>query len=266
MIRGRRPKAVLLALGLLTTALPSVAQTSAPAQMGSPAATNDGWTVTLVPYLWLAGITGTITTPLGSSSGSANFGNVLSNLTAIPIMGAAEVRKDRFGLMADFIYLSVKSDVSTPGPLFGDGKAKVTSAIGTALGTYRVVDTPKQVLDVGAGVRVYGLSTDLSVTPGILQQAASRSFSTSWADPLLAARYQARLGGGFGANFYGDVGGFGAGSEITWQLMGSLSYAVSDSIDIGLGYRHLAIDYKPTKRTELDLGISGPFLSARFRF
>jgi hypothetical protein len=218
-----------------------------------------------MPYLWLAGITGSIKTPLGSSSGNARFGSILSNLSAIPVMGAAEVRRDRFGFLADFIYLQVKTDVTTPGPLFGDGKAKVTAVMGTALGTYRVVDSPRQVLDLGIGVRVYGLTTDLSVGQAILGPA-STSLSSTWADPLLAARYQVGLGGGFAANFYGDVGGFGAGSELTWQLMGSLSYAVNDWIDVGLGYRHLAIDYKPTKRTELDLGMSGPFLSARFRF
>ena len=66
----------------------------------------------LTPYLWIAGVSGTSQTPfpgIPTQSASASFGQVLSHLDAIPIMGGAEVRYDWFGLLTDIIEISVKT-------------------------------------------------------------------------------------------------------------------------------------------------------------
>lgn len=45
---------------------------------------------------------------------------------------------------------------------------------------------------------------------------------TSWADPLIGARYHRDLGNGFSATVYGNVGGFGLGAHTDWQVLGTI--------------------------------------------
>src|SRR3954451_1987659 len=90
MPRGRVP--------LLAAALPTLVAAFGPAQAQEPAASH--WEFSLTPYLWIAGVTGTLQTPnprVPTQDVSAGFGNVLSHLNSIPIMGAAELRYGRFG-------------------------------------------------------------------------------------------------------------------------------------------------------------------------
>ena len=56
-------------------------------------------------------------------------------------------------------------------------------------------------------------------------------------DPLLAGRDHRELGNGFGLTACGDVGGFGVGEHVDWQVVSSIDYALSSSINLGLDYR-----------------------------
>ncbi|MBX9700152.1 MAG: hypothetical protein K2X74_11995, partial [Acetobacteraceae bacterium] len=165
----------------------------------------------------------------------------------------------------DLFYAALQQDVNTPRDLlFQGGHARVTATIGTILGMVRVVETPGQHFEIGAGTRIWGLSTKLSLNPGLAAGAIQKT-NFSWADPLIAARYTARLSPQFGVTVYGDVGGFGAGSRLTWQAMGSLDYALSGSTTLRGGWRYLSVD-KTRGAYGVDLGFNGPFLAASFRF
>jgi hypothetical protein len=129
----------------------------------------------------------------------------------------------RFGLLADIIAVSLKSDVSANGPAFNGGSAKLTEFIATVMATYRALEFRNQFLDIGVGVRPVAYWTAFTFNSGALP-GFSRSPSVSWADPLLGARYHLDLSKRFGLTAYGDVGGFGAGSNLTWQLLGTVDY------------------------------------------
>jgi hypothetical protein len=95
---------------------------------------------------------------------------------------------------------------------------------GTALVLYRALDDPSQAADAGIGFRPWGFSMNLKLNAGALP-ATSVSRSAGWGDPLLAGRYHRDLGNGFGLTAYGDVGGFGVGAHVDWQVMGTIEYA-----------------------------------------
>jgi hypothetical protein len=40
-----------------------------------------------------------------------------------------------------------------------------------------------------------------------------------------------------------DAGGFGIGSDFTWQLQANAGYRFSDLFQASLGYRYIGIDY-----------------------
>jgi hypothetical protein len=43
---------------------------------------------------------------------------------------------------------------------------------------------------------------------------------------------------------YGDIGGFGVESDLTWMVMGAAGYSISESIDLLVAYQHLDADYE----------------------
>ncbi len=69
------------------------------------------------------------------------------------------------------------------------------------------------------------------------------SLAEDWWDPYvgLAARYN--LGKAFYLTAKGDIGGFGVGSELTWQASGALGCQLSRYIYAEAGYRYLYTDY-----------------------
>ena len=245
---------------LALTALASA--THARAQQANP----QGWQFSVTPYLWLSGVSGTLETPhpsVPSVNASASFGSILSKLDSIPIMGSAEVRNGPFGVVADIIALSVKTGIDTRGLLFSGGSAKLSAVIGDAVFAYRVLADPQQSVDLGIGVRAFGISTDFTVGSALLP-GFSRSPGASWADPILAVRYHIDLGPKWGLTAYGDIGG-GASSSFTWQVLGTVDYRVTNAIILRAGYRHLNFQYS-APRLDANLTLSGPIIGATFRF
>ena len=127
------------------------------------------------------------------------------------------------------------------------------------MGLYRPISRSDQYLDLGLGVRAWGLAGDISLTRGLLP-AVSVFRGTSWADPLISARYHHELGNGFGATAYGDVGGFGISAHVDWQFVGSIDYAARPGLDLHFGFRGMGFD-KDTRASELDVKMYGPFLA-----
>jgi hypothetical protein len=226
-----------------------------------------GWEFSVTPYAWLPALGGIIRTPLprvGDRDFGLGSGSVVDDLSAIPVMVAGEARYGRFSLLGDFFYAALEQDLDTRDVAWRGGHARVTSAVGTVLGAYRVLDEPRQSLDVGAGARIWNFSTKVSLNAG-LEPGAIRNNSATWSDPLLAGRYRAVLSPRLGVTVYADVGGFGAGSRLTWQAVGSLDYDLTHSATLRAGWRYLAVD-RTRGGFGVDLGFNGPFFAATFRF
>jgi hypothetical protein len=232
--------------------------------IGAGGARAEGWRVTLAPYLWAAGITGDAALRRANISDTASFGDLLSDLK-FGFMGTAEIQRDRFGATADLVALVLEQRVRRPTDPFGPGaEGRLGTTILSGLFTYRLVETPGAVLDVGAGFRAYWLDLRLDANPGPgagLRASANRQI----VDPILALRGRFELGRGFSLLAYGDIGGFGAGSDFTWQVIGAIGWQASERVTAYAGWRHLALD-TGRGRVDLDVGISGPILGVAFRF
>jgi hypothetical protein len=224
------------------------------------------WEFYLTPYLWIAGVGGTLGTRndrVPAQNVTADFGGVLSHLHSIPVMGAVEVRYGRFGLLADLMAISVKSDIATNNALFTGGSARLTQVIGSAVGSYRLVAAADQALDLGIGVRAIGLSSKFTLNPGLLP-GFERTPGASWANAIAAVRYHVDLAPDWGVTVYGDVGG-GPSSAFTWQVFGTIDYRLSESILLRAGYRHLHFEYTGQVLKQ-SMAQSGPILGATMRF
>jgi hypothetical protein len=103
-------------------------------------------------------------------------------------------------------------------------------------------------------------------TPGLLAgQSVNRG--SGWGDPLIGGRYHYDFGDGFGLTAYGDVGGFGVGAHVDWQLIGTIDYTLSSWINLHLGYRSLNFNYQASdSNLGFNVHMKGPILAGTFRF
>jgi hypothetical protein len=95
----------------------------------------------------------------------------------------------------------------------------------------------------------------------------------TWVDPLVGLRLRHQFTPGHELTLSGDVGGFGAGSEFSWQAIGAYRFALAQAYGATwsglLGYRALYVDYSKGAGDTLyqfDMLQHGPIagISARF--
>jgi opacity protein-like surface antigen len=61
-----------------------------------------------------------------------------------------------------------------------------------------------------------------------------------------------------------DIGGFGVGSDLTWQLFGGVGYQCTRNVEVEAGWRYLAIDYDDDGMV-FDATVSGLILGLGFK-
>jgi hypothetical protein len=81
-----------------------------------------------------------------------------------------------------------------------------------------------------------------------LTRALSKSFSLyeNWFDPFIGLRGRYNLNKALYLTGEADIGGFGIGSEITWQTYAALGCQITRNIYSEVGYRYLYLDYDTT--------------------
>ena len=111
------------------------------------------WSLVIEPYLWALGVAGDVGVK-GLPAVHANFKpkTVLQNLDW-GIMGKAELRKGRWGLLGDGLFAQLSVDGSPPGPLYSSGFVKVQKGTASLALAYRVIDDRRGFLDIYAGAR-----------------------------------------------------------------------------------------------------------------
>ncbi len=232
---------------------------------GQAGSAGDGWSFTVAPYGWAAGIKGTVDTlpRFPKANIDASISDVIEN-TDFGFMALGEARKGRFGLLTDFIYVKLSAGGATPGPFFSGANIDVENAIGTVAGTYRLVEEEQGWLDLVAGTRVWYVNTDLTLSPGLLA-GRSVSHAQAWADGIAGLRGQAKLGKGFFATGTALLGGIT--SEIVVDFFGGVGYAFTQRVSAVAGYRYLKVDYKQGNGDFVyDVQMHGPIVGAIFRF
>jgi len=176
----------------------------------------------------------------------------------------SQVGYGRFSLLADLITIGLRSDAKPrPGYLFGSATLDTRTTLGTVIGFWRVGESADQFFDIGAGIRVTALSTDLRVNGNRLPGFSVGS-NSSHVDGIAAFRYGMRFAPAWGLTIAADIGG--GGSRLSWEALGSLDWHVSQGTTIRLGWRHIGFDQETRRGGTANLELGGPFLAASFRF
>jgi len=84
-------------------------------------------------------------------------------------------------------------------------------------------------------------------------------------DPVIGGRFVFELSERWLLTLKGDIGGFGAGSKLTWGGTGLLGYRLTPSTTLGVGYRYYAFD-SDSGKFKIDTQYHGPMLGLVYRF
>jgi hypothetical protein len=223
-----------LASASLSTAPP----TSSAAQVGEPASDSNGWAFQLTPYLWMGGFDGTLKIRNQTVPVSASFSDIFNRLN-LGFMGAFDARKGRWGILLDTVYLNLSAKNTL-------GQTSIQTRSDNKLffldpeAYFRVVKHPRGSVDALAGLRYWHSANTLT----IIGPANTVKFKKDkdWVDPILGGRFKFNLTRRVFTVFKGDVGGFGAGSQLTYQLFAGGGAEFKDKFALIAGYRRIYVD------------------------
>lgn len=208
--------------------------------------TNSEWEHELTPYLWASRMKGEIASgSIPSTRVDMRFSDILENLD-MGFMSAFESRKGRWSLLFDGMYMKVSDTATTSLPIgAANARAEVKqTSLAGAVG-YKALEG-SMPLDLIAGLRYSRIDVDVDINASTvlgINPSFSRSGAKSWTEPYLGAKLTVPVSERLKAIAYGDVGGFGVGSDLTWQAMFGVSYTYSKSVGMTFGYRYLDVDY-----------------------
>lgn len=237
-------------------------------------ATPDKWQFEISPYFFAAGLYGTTGVRQVQGEVEKDFGDILEDLEMGGML-AVEVRKGSWAFIFDSIYMRLGGQQfkSWQGPggigsLTGTLEATTTLQIYQPSLGYRVLDGRTKLDVIGAG-RYTQLDADLNlvVTTGGLLPGGSRQVSgkEGWWDPVVGTRVLAPFAQKWAFTGYADIGGFGVGSDLTYQLVAGVKWQFSKVVSMKLDYRYLYQDYEKDGFV-WDMAAHGPLLGFGFSF
>ena len=224
------------------------------------AAKAQDWSGQVTLYGWGAGVAGDFTPFAGAPTLSfdKSLSEVIEDLDAAFFM-TGRARKGDLVLFGDLTYSSSSRDGLVPPGVPAAGEVSIRS-ITLAAG---------QRFDAGAGTTVdilgglRGWSVDGSVSVPLA--GVNLSPTEEFVDPILALRINTELAPRWSLLGYIDVGGFGVGSELTWQAAVTANYQATETFYVSAGWRHLYLDYRDGG-TLFEGSMSGPIVGATWRF
>lgn len=219
----------------------------------------DSWRLQATPYVWMSGMEGQVrpfrNAPMADVHKS--FSELMDSLDAAAFV-TGTARRDNVVLQADVTHASTSD--STPLPIGIAANTKVRQSSATVTAGYAWLTTERSGIDLMAGLRYWDIRAAVNV-PGVVSARSESSF----VDPIAAVRWRQAIAQRWSTVAYVDVGGFGVGSDATWQVLALANYQASDKIFLSMGYRYLSVDYRDRGR-RLDLALSGPMLGVTYRF
>ena len=247
---------------------------AAGASAQSSAAPGSGWTYELTPYLWMSGIKGdTRIGDLPTTSADVAFTDLLDNLD-FGIAAAFEARRGRWGFLFDGMYFKISASATASrtgsGPVGSTATAnanlKLEQTLLAGAAAYRIIEGRNPV-DLIGGLRYSNIKARAEIEGSFFNQSptASRSGRIDWLDPYVGIRAQSALSDRWTIVGYADVGGFGAGSDVTVQAIVGFDYAFSKTMIGKFGYRYLKVDYDKDGFV-YDMETQGPYLGLALRF
>ena len=248
-----------IAFSLLSAAYPASARSSGETPEDKPGRDSSRWRFEIVPYLWFASVDGTIgLEPLPGAQFEANPAEPLVNLD----FALAEVftaRKGPWVVLSDITVTKLGVDETVSASDIEIDSVLVWASLATG---YAVVDAPRARVETFVGARYMLLDNDGRARGSI---TASNSKTDDWFDPIVGFDARGQLAERWSVGLLADIGGFGVGSDFSYELLPRVSYAWNEIITLNAGYRLLSMDFE-SSQVEYDVRESGWIFGVGFGF
>lgn len=217
---------------------------------------NSPWSFDATIYGLAAGMTGDIGAGPVNADVDVGFSDIWDNLE-FGAMGKLRLGYERWSLNVDVIYMGL-----------GVSKDRVSADLDQWVVEPSVGYRFNRYVEVLAGTRYNNLAGEIR-GPGVLPSPIIAVPSQDWWDPIVGANLTLPFAKKFSFNVRGDIGGFGVGSDLTWQAFPFFNWQVSRSFSVQAGYRLVYTDYETgsgPSRFRYDMLTHGPQLGATLGF
>jgi hypothetical protein len=219
------------------------------------AAETNHWHFDTSLNLFVAGMSGDLAAKGLPAHVDASFGNIFDHFEG-GAAGRVTVRYDRWFLSTEFSYMKLGASGDN-----GDIELKqwlVEPTLGYQFCEY---------LAGFAGARFNSIDAEINFDG---PRGQVRGGTQDWWDPIIGTQLSVPLIPNkltFDGRF--DIGGFGVGSDLTWQAYPYLNWRFAGWGSAQLGYRWLGTDYETgsgANRFRYDVILSGPQIGFTFHF
>ena len=302
------PVALRGLLGSITSAATADLYTGAPRDMAvEPLASPSQWQFDFTPYAWLIGVNGNATARGRTVDFDVSFFDLVEKSDSLmALTGYFEARKGPFSFFTDVVWQDLSFDAhrsASGNPFPKLPNVNITIKAKAELGYqstviqsgvfYQIAKWPGRdgaytALDLSGSARYWNeevdvslhvigtLTADIEKLGLVLQRSKSIAIAHSgtleWVDPVVGARLRHQMASGAELILKGDVGGFGVGSDFSWQAVATYGFDINcfgTPLRTVVGYRALAVDYSENGRfgkNGLDLVQHGPVMGVSLRW
>jgi opacity protein-like surface antigen len=233
---------------------------------------QDTWQFEIAPYLFGAGLDGTVGLRGVEADIDVGFDELLERLNK-GFMLFASARKGHWVFAFDGMYTDFEEEQvrSWQGPLGNTStaqlKADMTQQVYALMVGRKVGGGQSSSLDLLGVARYTSLESGLNLafTSDSLLPDGSRSVSGKfdWWDAAIGLRYLVPFAQKWDFVGYADLGA--GGSDLTYQLLAGVNWRFSRHLAAKLGYRYLYQDYKKDD-FKWDMAMNGVYLGLGIRF
>lgn len=219
---------------------------------------GDDWKFVVAPYVWGSALEGRAVVQGNEASIDLSASDIFDHLE-IGFMAMMVARKRDWGITGDVIYVALGATSDTP-PADIDPTLQIVGVSGVR----RLSDWA----DVTFGARWNRVEGEIHFKPPMnLDVGRTRD----WVDPIVGVVLRTPGRGRWQAALIADVGGFGVGSDSTWQVFPTVGFDLtkSKSVSMELGWRLLDVDYDNDDESdpfEYDVRYQGPVAGLAIRF
>ena len=207
-------------------------------------------------YLFATDITGDLEVGNFEQELDVSFGDIFENLDFGAMVLIEHMRGDWFFIF-DGAYLSVETDNTASNRIASvNTNAEATQMVLEGFIGHRIYkdldesNTLRNAFDVLAGARYNYVDVKVGASVNVLGLSAQRSLDADFdfIDPVVGVRFKHNFNKKWGSMLYADIGGFGVGSELTWQTAAVINYNFPGGYKIYGGVRYLHWDYEDDTR------------------
>lgn len=177
-------------------------------------------------------------------------------------MAAYRIENDAWSFTTDVTYMALGWQGDAPA-VGARGNLDIDQLTVMATAGWKL--TPQ--LEALVSAAYFDLSSDLAIR--LPNQALAASRGADWIDPLVGLHFTQPFAGKWTFDLRGDIGGFGVGSDLTWQLMTYVRRHNTEAFSWYVGYRAIAYDYETGQGANYqryDLVQHGPGIGIAFAF